>query len=218
MVASPARSSSAVAARTSVAVALRSSAMKVEGSARCSGRRRVQRWSWSRRRWSEVVDGELEAADGVGDQRRWQSGGFAAQASCWEGVVEGGDHDGGGCGSRGGRRRALGHQWCGGGARLRREITGEARGFGEGKGWERVEGRSIYRGKRLGAGGGSEDRDPEKFGIPAAAMPCVACGRRKKGAGGAIGQWDPAVSGTGRARRERATEAKGLRACAWLLG
>ena len=81
-----------------------------------------------------MVDGELEVADGVGDQRRWQSGGFAAQASCWEGVVEGGDHDGGGGGSRGGRRRALGHQWCGGGARLRREITGKARGFGEGKG------------------------------------------------------------------------------------
>ena len=90
-----------------------------------------------------MVDGELEAADGVGDQRRWQSGGFAPQASCWEGVVQGGDHDGGGCGSRGGRRRALGHQWCGGGARLRREITGEARGFGEGKGGERVEGEGY---------------------------------------------------------------------------
>ena len=29
---------------------------------------------------------------------------------------------------------------------LRREMAGEAKGFGEGKAWERVEGRSIYIG------------------------------------------------------------------------
>ena len=82
------------------------------------------------------------------------------------------------------------------------EITGGERGFGEGKGWERVEGRSIYRGKRLGAGGGSEDRDPEKFRIPAAAMPCVVCGRRKKGAG-PRGQWQRETrEGSGDLREE----------------
>ena len=43
-------------------------------------------------------------------------------------------------------------------------------------------------------------------------------GEEEEDAGGVIGQWDPTVSGTGRARRERATEAKGLWACAWLLG
>ena len=165
MVASPTRSSAAVAARTSVAVALRSSAMKVEGSARCSGRRRVQRWSWSRRRWSEVVDGELEAADGVGDQRRWQSGGFAAQASCWEGVVEGGDHDGGGCGSRGGRRRALGHQWCGGGARLRREITGEARVSARGKDGNGSRGGVYIGGRDLEQGADRKIAIPRSSGF-----------------------------------------------------
>ena len=79
------------------------------------------------------------------------------------------------CGAR------VGGNGGGGRGELRRAMVAVAGGLGNRERAERVEGRGINRGKvDFEEGADRGDRDPEKFGIPAAVMPCVACGRRKK--------------------------------------
>ena len=83
------------------------------------------------------------------------------------------------CGAR------VGGNGGGGRGELRRAMVAVAGGLGNRERAERVEGRGINRGKVDFEEGA--DRDPEKFGIPAAVMPCVACGRRKKQRAGRSG-------------------------------
>ena len=134
------------AARTSSSSALRSSESSGEGTGGRGVRRRVQRWSRRRRRLTEEVGGEVEVAVAFG-RRRWRrSGGFRARASARGGADERGGYGGDLKWRLGGRGGEVRQQWCGGGAQIRRGIGEAAEVLGAGKGVERVEGESIYRG------------------------------------------------------------------------
>ena len=95
---------------------------------------------------TEEVGGEVEVAVAFG-RRRWRrSGGFRARASARGGADERGGYGGDLKWRLGGRGGEVRQQWCGGGARIRRGIGEAAVVLGAGKGVERVEGESIYRG------------------------------------------------------------------------
>ena len=95
---------------------------------------------------TDTDSGELGAAVAFGGGWRRCSGGSGAPARARGGADERGGYGGDPKWRLGGQRGEVRQQWCGGGARIRREIGEAAEVLGAGKGVERVEGESIYRG------------------------------------------------------------------------